>query len=39
MRVFRREIGMTPQQYRQKNQIILPTISYSQTFAKNIPIN
>jgi LacI family transcriptional regulator len=35
MRVFRREIGMTPQQYRQKNQVILQTAPYHQTFTEN----
>ncbi|MDR2439401.1 MAG: DNA-binding transcriptional regulator [Planctomycetaceae bacterium] len=32
MRVFRRELGMTPQQYRQKNQIITQTVPYCPTF-------
>ncbi|MDR1270885.1 MAG: DNA-binding transcriptional regulator [Planctomycetaceae bacterium] len=37
MRVFRRELGMTPQQYRQKNQVMVLTTPYDQMFAKNNP--
>jgi AraC-like DNA-binding protein len=39
MRVFRRELGMTPQQYRQKNQVMVLTAPYDQMFAKNNPAN
>ncbi|MDR3199011.1 MAG: substrate-binding domain-containing protein [Planctomycetaceae bacterium] len=37
MRVFRREIGMTPQQYRQKNQVTSQTIPYPPFIETNPP--
>ncbi|MDR0336130.1 MAG: substrate-binding domain-containing protein, partial [Planctomycetaceae bacterium] len=38
MRIFRRELGMTPQQYRQKNQVLLLPVSYDRMFAESNPV-